>query len=45
MFDILLAYKNHRSIFEFSVEDTHGRQISLARYKGEVVIVTNVAAS
>ncbi|XP_034107375.1 uncharacterized protein LOC117570054 isoform X2 [Drosophila albomicans] len=37
-------YKNASSIYEFSVKDTHGNDVSLEKYKGKVVLVVNIAS-
>jgi len=37
-------YKNAASIYEFTVKDTHGNDISLDKYKGKVVLVVNIAS-
>ncbi|XP_033161655.1 probable phospholipid hydroperoxide glutathione peroxidase isoform X1 [Drosophila mauritiana] len=37
-------YKNAASIYEFTVKDTHGNDISLEKYKGKVVLVVNIAS-
>ncbi|KAM8715774.1 hypothetical protein ACLKA7_002768 [Drosophila subpalustris] len=36
--------KNASSIYEFTVKDTHGNDVSLGRYKGKVVLVVNIAS-
>lgn len=37
-------YKNASSIYDFSVKDTHGNDVSLEKYKGKVVLVVNIAS-
>ncbi|KAH8379093.1 hypothetical protein KR009_003042 [Drosophila setifemur] len=37
-------YKNAASIFEFTVKDTHGNDVSLDKYKGKVILVVNIAS-
>ncbi|KPU78583.1 uncharacterized protein Dana_GF10532, isoform B [Drosophila ananassae] len=37
-------YKNAASIYEFTVKDTHGNDVSLDKYKGQVVLVVNIAS-
>ncbi|EDV95891.1 probable phospholipid hydroperoxide glutathione peroxidase isoform X1 [Drosophila grimshawi] len=37
-------YKNAASIYEFNVKDTHGNDVSLEKYKGQVVLVVNIAS-
>ncbi|XP_017057956.1 probable phospholipid hydroperoxide glutathione peroxidase isoform X2 [Drosophila ficusphila] len=37
-------YKNAASIYEFTVKDTHGNDVSLDKYKGKVVLVVNIAS-
>ncbi|XP_022215495.2 probable phospholipid hydroperoxide glutathione peroxidase isoform X1 [Drosophila obscura] len=37
-------YKNAASIYEFTVKDTHGNEVSLDKYKGRVVLVVNIAS-
>ncbi|XP_016966142.1 uncharacterized protein LOC108035182 isoform X1 [Drosophila biarmipes] len=37
-------YKNAASIYEFTVKDTHGNDVSLEKYKGKVVLVVNIAS-
>lgn len=36
--------KNANSIFDFTVKDTHGEEVSLDKYKGNVVLVVNIAS-
>ncbi|EDW33015.1 GL16141 [Drosophila persimilis] len=37
-------YKNAASIYEFTVKDTHGSEVSLDKYKGRVLLVVNIAS-
>lgn len=37
-------YKNAKSIYDFTVKDTHGEDVSLEKYKGDVVLVVNIAS-
>lgn len=37
-------YKNAASIYEFTVKDTYGNDVSLDKYKGRVVLVVNIAS-
>ncbi|PIO57690.1 glutathione peroxidase [Teladorsagia circumcincta] len=34
----------HKTIYDFSVKDAQGNDVSLSKYKGQVVIVVNVAS-
>ncbi|KAK6038371.1 glutathione peroxidase [Cooperia oncophora] len=34
----------HKTIYEFTVKDADGKDVSLSKYKGQVVIVVNVAS-
>ncbi|XP_067644319.1 uncharacterized protein Gtpx isoform X1 [Eurosta solidaginis] len=36
--------KNAKSIYDFTVKDTHGNDVSLEKYKGNVVLVVNIAS-
>nr|ALF39395.1 GPx [Delia antiqua] len=36
--------KNAKSIYDFTVKDTHGEEVSLEKYKGNVVLVVNIAS-
>ncbi|XP_013110656.1 uncharacterized protein LOC106089368 isoform X1 [Stomoxys calcitrans] len=36
--------KNANSIYDFTVKDTHGEDVSLEKYKGNVVLVVNIAS-
>ncbi|XP_034482284.1 probable phospholipid hydroperoxide glutathione peroxidase isoform X2 [Drosophila innubila] len=37
-------YKSATSIYDFTVKDTHGNDVSLEKYKGKVVLVVNIAS-
>lgn len=37
-------YKNAKSIYEFTVKDTFGEDVSLEKYKGNVVLIVNIAS-
>lgn len=37
-------YKNAKTIYEFSVKDTFGNDVSLEKYKGQVVLIVNIAS-
>lgn len=37
-------YKNANSLHEFTVKDTHGNDVPLEKYKGNVVLVVNIAS-
>lgn len=36
--------KNIKSIYEFTVKDTHGNDVSLEKYRGKVVLIVNIAS-
>ncbi|XP_055844083.1 uncharacterized protein LOC129910650 isoform X2 [Episyrphus balteatus] len=36
--------KNAKSIYDFTVKDTHGNEVSLEKYRGNVVLVVNIAS-
>lgn len=36
--------KNAKSIYDFTVKDTHGEDVSLEKYRGNVVLVVNIAS-
>ncbi|XP_018804128.1 PREDICTED: probable phospholipid hydroperoxide glutathione peroxidase isoform X3 [Bactrocera latifrons] len=36
--------KTAETIYEFTVKDTHGNEVSLEKYKGNVVLVVNIAS-
>uniref|UniRef100_A0A2C9L5T6 Glutathione peroxidase n=1 Tax=Biomphalaria glabrata TaxID=6526 RepID=A0A2C9L5T6_BIOGL len=38
------AMAEHKTIYEFTVKDADGKDVSLSKYKGQVVIVVNVAS-
>lgn len=37
-------YKTASSIYDFTVKDTFGKDVSLIDYKGNVVLVVNIAS-
>ncbi|KAL7732044.1 hypothetical protein ACLKA6_015807 [Drosophila palustris] len=37
-------YKSASSIYDFTVKDTHGNDVSLEKYRGKVVLVVNIAS-
>ncbi|XP_017842104.1 probable phospholipid hydroperoxide glutathione peroxidase isoform X2 [Drosophila busckii] len=37
-------FKNAASVYEFTVKDTHGNDVSLEKYKGRVLLVVNIAS-
>lgn len=37
-------WKTAKSIYEFSATDIDGNEVSLEKYRGDVVIITNVAS-
>lgn len=37
-------YKTASSIYDFTVKDTFGKDVSLTDYKGNVVLVVNIAS-
>lgn len=37
-------YKTATSIYDFTVKDTFGNDVSLDKYKGQVVVVVNTAS-
>ncbi|KAL5293118.1 GPXH1 family protein [Megaselia abdita] len=37
-------YKSANSIYDFTVKDTHGEEVSLEKYKGNVVLIVNIAS-
>jgi len=37
-------YKNATSIYDFTVKDTFGKDVSLDKYKGNVVVIVNTAS-
>lgn len=37
-------YKSATSIYDFKVKDTNGEDVSLEKYKGNVVLVVNIAS-
>lgn len=36
--------KNANSIYDFTVKDTHGNDVSLEKYRGQVVLIVNIAS-
>lgn len=36
--------KNATSIYDFTVKDTYGKDVSLEKYRGNVVVVVNTAS-
>lgn len=36
--------KKYKSIFEFTVKDTHGNDVSLEKYRGKVTLIVNIAS-
>ncbi|XP_023293325.2 probable phospholipid hydroperoxide glutathione peroxidase isoform X1 [Lucilia cuprina] len=36
--------KNAKSIYDFTVKDTHGEDVSLEKYRGNVVLIVNIAS-
>ncbi|XP_011292387.1 uncharacterized protein LOC101896012 isoform X2 [Musca domestica] len=36
--------KNAKSIYDFTVQDTNGEDVSLEKYKGNVVLIVNIAS-
>lgn len=44
MTDSDIDYKSAKSIYDFTVKDTHGEDISLDKYKGNVTLVVNIAS-
>ena len=37
-------YKEAKSIYEFTVKDSFGNDVSLEKYKGHVVVIVNIAS-
>ncbi|XP_055383807.1 uncharacterized protein LOC129613671 isoform X4 [Condylostylus longicornis] len=37
-------YKKAKSIYDFTVKDTYGNDVSLEKYKGHVVLIVNIAS-
>ncbi|XP_030385943.1 probable phospholipid hydroperoxide glutathione peroxidase isoform X2 [Scaptodrosophila lebanonensis] len=37
-------YKNASTIYEFSAKDTHGNDVALEKYRGNVVLIVNIAS-
>jgi len=38
------SWQTAKSIYEFSAKDIDGNEVSLEKYRGNVVIITNVAS-
>lgn len=36
--------KKYKSIFEFTVKDTYGNDVSLEKYRGKVILIVNIAS-
>lgn len=39
-----IDYKQATSIYDFTVKDTFGNDVSLEKYRGNVVIIVNIAS-
>lgn len=39
-----MDYKNANSIYDFTVKDTYGNDVSLEKYRGHVVLIVNIAS-
>lgn len=39
-----INYEKANSIYDFTVKDTYGRNVSLEKYRGQVVLVVNIAS-
>lgn len=37
-------YKNAKSIYDFTVQDTYGNDVPLEKFKGKVCIIVNIAS-
>jgi hypothetical protein len=37
-------YSKAKTIYEFTVKDIHGQDVSLSKYKGNVCLIVNVAS-
>lgn len=37
-------YKSATSIYDFTVKDTYGKDVSLEKYRGNVVLIVNIAS-
>ncbi|KAJ1363955.1 hypothetical protein KIN20_023921 [Parelaphostrongylus tenuis] len=38
------SMEHHKTIYDFTVKDADGKDVSLSKYKGQVVIIVNVAS-
>lgn len=36
--------ENPQSVYDFTVKDTYGKDVSLDKYKGKVLVVVNIAS-
>lgn len=43
-FSVSVFAQDGKSIYDFSVKDIHGNDVSLANYKGKVLLIVNVAS-
>lgn len=39
-----IDYKKATSIYDFTVKDTYGEDVSLEKYRGNVVLIVNIAS-
>lgn len=39
-----IDYKQATSIYDFTVKDTYGEDVSLEKYRGHVVLIVNIAS-
>lgn len=37
-------YKNANSVYDFTVKDTYGNDVPLEKYKGQVLLIVNIAS-
>ncbi|XP_058118893.1 uncharacterized protein LOC131289153 isoform X2 [Anopheles ziemanni] len=37
-------YKNAKSVYDFTVKDSHGADVSLEKYRGKVLLIVNIAS-
>lgn len=44
MLSFLVAKENNMSIYDISVKDIEGKDVSLSKYKGKVLLIVNVAS-
>ena len=42
---ILTGCSKKQSIYDFSVKDIEGKEVSMSQYKGKVLLIVNVASS